>query len=103
MALAAAAQRAMPQPGHLEPKRAQPRAVERDTEVTAMSGHYRPQVLALRGDGQVHASSELVFERLQLAAQALGAGQPHNHELALTGLAAAMRKTQDMFCKTCPG
>src|ERR1035438_1807801 len=96
MGLTAAAQRAMPQPAHLLAQRPQPRAVARHAEVPAMTGHHRTQVLALLRDRVVHAPSEFELDRLEFGSQAFGTGQAQNHELALPGLAAAMRKAQEV-------
>ena len=96
MGLTAAAQGAMPQPPHLEAERAQPRAVARHAEVPAMPGHHSPQVLALLGNGSVHAPSEFDLDGLEFGSQAFGTREPRDHELALAGLPATVREAQEV-------
>ncbi|WP_141202447.1 hypothetical protein [Thiomonas delicata] len=61
-----------------------------------MPSHHRTQVLALLWDGMVHASFELDLDRLQFGSQAFGTGEPQHDELALPGVAAAMREAQEV-------
>ena len=95
-ALAAAAQRAMPQPGDLMAECPQPRAVARHAEVPAMPSDHRPQVLALLRDGLVHAPSEFELDRLQFGSQAFGTREPQDHEVALPRLPAAVREPKEV-------
>jgi hypothetical protein len=65
MALAAATQGAVPQPTDLEAEHAQARAVAWHAKVPAMTGHHGPQVLALLGNGSMHAPSEFQLARAE--------------------------------------
>lgn len=96
LGLAAAAQHAVPQSTHLVAECAQPGPIVGHTEVPAMPSHHRTQVLALLWEGMVHAPSELDLDRLQFGSQAFGTGEPQHDELALPGLAAAMREAQEV-------
>src|SRR5213596_820014 len=94
--LAAAAQRAVPQSSDLEAEYAQPCSVVGHAEVAGMSGHHRPQVRALLGNGVVHAPSELELDRLEFGSQAFGTRKPQNHELALSRLRTAVREPEEV-------
>src|SRR5205814_560926 len=96
LGLAAAAQCAMPQPTHLEAEGLNTCSVAGHGEVAGMPGHYRAQVLALLGDGPVHAFAQLRLDGQQLGARAFAAGDSQHHELALPGFAAAMREAQEV-------
>ena len=95
-ALTAAAQRAMPQSSHLVTECPQPRAVAWHAEVPAMPSHHRAQVLALLGDGVMHAPSEFELDRLEFGSQAFGTRQPQDHEVALPRVPAAMREPEEV-------
>lgn len=96
MGLDAAAQGAVPQPNDLEAKHAQPCAVVGHAEVPAMPGHHRVQLLALLGDGMVHAPPELDLDRPEFGSQAFGTCEPQHHEFAFRGRPAAMREAQEV-------
>lgn len=94
--LTAAAQGAVPQSFHLVTELPQPRAVVWHAEVPAMPSHHRAQVLTLLRDRVVHAPSEFELDRLEFGSQAFGTREPQDHELALSGLPAAMREAQEV-------
>jgi len=80
--------------GDLEAQALHPIPVAGHGEVARMAADQRAQVLALLGNGAVHAPSQRVLDRVQLGPQPLGTGQPQDHERALAALAAAIREAQ---------
>lgn len=70
-ALAAAAQRAMPQAGDLETEGLDTRPVAGHAEVARVASNHGPQVLALLGHRSVHALSQLVLDRLRAKGNAV--------------------------------
>ncbi len=96
VALATAAQCVSPHPGHFTFELHEACAVSGYAKVAAMPAHHGLQVLALLGDGSVHAGSHFQLERLKFAPQSLGTGLMQYLELTLFGFAAAMREAQEV-------
>src|SRR5207245_1080723 len=74
MFLAAAAERATPQPPHGLTEGDDGPAVQRHAKVADVSGHDRAKVRALLRDGLVHASPELHLQFLELGLHAFPRG-----------------------------
>ena len=94
--LTAAAQRAVPQPAYLELEGLHACPVAGHGEVACMPGHHRAQILRLLGDGPVQPLSQRRLDRQNFGARALGAGEAQHHELAFSGLAAAVREPEEV-------
>jgi hypothetical protein len=93
--LAPPRQRAMPIPADSEPKNRQRRLVHGHSVVAKVSTHYRPQPLALFGDGLVHSSLKLGFHLIQLCLQPFPYRLPQHREPSIAPLLHAdMRKSE---------
>ena len=102
VALAAVAQHQPPQPAHCLAERAQRRSVHVHSVITEMTQQDRPQVPSLVPNGRVHASPQVFFQSPQLSLPPLTHRLSQYREVPFPSFSAAMRETQDMFCKTCP-
>lgn len=96
VALAAAAQCASPYPYCFTSELHEACAAGGYAKVAAMPAHHGFQVVALPGDGSVHALSRFHLERLKFSCQPLGTGQSRDFEPALLGLAATTREAQEV-------
>src|SRR5208282_3401560 len=95
--LAAARQRAVPEPAYGEPKTAECFGVHWDPVVTDVSRAHRAQPLAHFRDGVVHASLELGFHLAQLGLQPLTNRLPQHREAPIASLLSAdVRKAEEV-------
>lgn len=96
VALAAAAQCASPYPYCFTSELHEACAAGGYAKVAAMPAHHGFQVVALLGDGSVHALSRFHLERLNFSSYPLGTGLSRDFEPALLGLAASTREAQEV-------
>jgi hypothetical protein len=95
--LAAPAQRAMPETGHLEPKQMQRRAVHRHPVVADVPRNNRAQPLTLHWDRRVHASPQFGLDRVELRLQALAHRLPQHRKASIASFGRTdMREAKEV-------
>lgn len=94
--LTPAAQGAVPQFANAHTETSETFSVARHSEVPHIPSHHGSQILPLLRDGLMHASAQLLFDRPQLGAHALGVGQPQDRELPFAGLPTTVCKAQEV-------
>ena len=95
--LATPTQRAMPEPTHLEPKPMQRRAVHGHPVIAHVPTNHRTQPLAKQGNGLMHASAQLGFDRVELRLQALAHRLAQHREASIAALSPTdMRETKEV-------
>ena len=94
--LAATTQGRPPQISHGSAKSAQRRTIHGHSVITKVAHQDRSQVRSLFPYGRVHASPQFFFQSPQLSLPPLAHRLSQYREVSLPGLAAAMRKTQEV-------
>jgi hypothetical protein len=96
VSLAATTQHRPPQITHCLAKGAQRRTIHGHAVITEVTLQDRAQVRPLFPNGPVHASPQFYFQNSQLSLPPLAHCLSQHREVSLPGLAAAMRKTQEV-------